>query len=153
MGDEELAMVTFVSEPAFGQYMRQCRQRAGLTLQVVSESTGWTKAYLSDIELGNRHAPQHEDRVRAWAETVGADRERAVLLTYPQTCRERIDALEAENAALRGRVADAKPVLDALLVSGLESGARFDRPSCQIWIDPVWIVRARSWLNAKESTP
>lgn len=45
-------------ENSFGEYIRQRRMLAGLTLRAEAAHLGVTPAYLSDIERGNRLAPE-----------------------------------------------------------------------------------------------
>lgn len=56
----------------FAEAARSARIEAEVSLRKVAEALGWTPAYVSDMERGNRPAPSL-DVVRRWARIVGAD--------------------------------------------------------------------------------
>lgn len=56
----------------YGELLRQRRQRAGQTLADVAAVAGFTMAYISDIERGNR-GPLEDDVTIRIAEALSAD--------------------------------------------------------------------------------
>jgi transcriptional regulator with XRE-family HTH domain len=59
----------------FGDIARDARVAAEKTLKEVADALGYTVAYLSDIERGNRNPPT-ADIARKWASLLGADPDR-----------------------------------------------------------------------------
>jgi cytoskeletal protein RodZ len=79
---------------AFGEFLRQARERRGLTLQQISSETKIPCRHLDALEHGLLHAvpggPYRRGEIRAYAEVVGLDK--AIAL-------ERLDrALQASTA-------------------------------------------------------
>ncbi len=56
----------------FPDVARRIRQEARVSLRQLAKELGWTPAYVSDIERGQRSAPD-QTMVRRWAKAIGAD--------------------------------------------------------------------------------
>ena len=56
----------------FGEYIREVRQRAGLSLAKVAEQLGVTKVYISDVERGLR-PPFTQERLKGIALVLDLD--------------------------------------------------------------------------------
>jgi len=63
----------------FGKAARRARVEQEVSLKSVADALGFTPAYISDIERGNRNAPS-PDKVRRWAEVIKTDPEKFVFL-------------------------------------------------------------------------
>jgi hypothetical protein len=42
-----------------GAWLRALREAAGISLRQMAKDLGYSPAFLSDVELGRRHCPQH----------------------------------------------------------------------------------------------
>ena len=63
----------------FGKVVRDARTAARRSLQTVADELGFTVAYISDLERGNRMPPS-EEVIRKWAEFIGRDPEELIFL-------------------------------------------------------------------------
>jgi transcriptional regulator with XRE-family HTH domain len=90
------------SAATFGARMRAARALRGATLRQVATALGFSAAYISDIEHGNRRPPALYT-VRKWAHFLGGDADALVdAAKAERKCdREYIAELEAEVARLK----------------------------------------------------
>ena len=56
----------------FGEAARNARIEREVSLKTVADHLGWTPAYVSDIERGNRNPPSAE-KVKQWARLIHVD--------------------------------------------------------------------------------
>jgi transcriptional regulator with XRE-family HTH domain len=63
----------------FGVEVRNARVKKGVSLRKLSDELGFTPAYVSDIERGNRNPPSPE-RVAKWAKVIDVDADRLIHL-------------------------------------------------------------------------
>lgn len=86
----------------FGQYARSARLDQEVTLKAVADAIGFTPAYISDIERGNRNPPTPA-KVRQWAILIGADPEKFVRLAALD--RSAIELPLTGSSATKGELA------------------------------------------------
>ena len=93
----------------FGKVVRDARTAARKSLKEVADQLGFTVAYLSDIERGNRNPPA-EEVIRVWARLVGEDVERLLFLAQIErrtvelsVDRQRVDAPKNQVAVALAR--------------------------------------------------
>ena len=93
----------------FGKVVRDARTAARKSLKEVADQLGFTVAYLSDIERGNRNPPA-EGVIRVWARLVGEDVERLLFLAQIErrtvelsVDRQRVDAPKNQVAVALAR--------------------------------------------------
>ena len=53
----QISDINHYDKYSFGRYIKQKREKQGITLRGLATELRMTPAYLSDIENGNRHAP------------------------------------------------------------------------------------------------
>ncbi len=63
----------------FGTKARDARVEREVSLKTVADALGFTAAYISDIERGNRNPPVPE-KVMLWARIIGEDPDEFVML-------------------------------------------------------------------------
>lgn len=63
----------------FGNAARSARVEQEISLKTVADELGFTAAYISDIERGNRNPPSPE-KLRIWAKIIQADPDQFIRL-------------------------------------------------------------------------
>ena len=121
-------MATVPPRPAtlaeFGRILRSARQTAGLTLDQLSDNTGISKPYLSNIETARAPGPPSEQKLRALAKALALDAGQVLAaadwLRTPQSVRQAIMQAHAP------RRADGAIDLDKLIRSDVDNTFKHD---------------------------
>jgi transcriptional regulator with XRE-family HTH domain len=85
----------------FGRAARDARLERGIPLKRIASELGFTSAYLSDIERGNRNPPA-EDKLRLWAAVIGYDPD--VFVHLAETDRSSVE-LSIDGNRIKGELA------------------------------------------------
>lgn len=92
---------------SLGTALRDARRGAGLKGIELAKRLGWSQSRVSRVERGV--AAISADEIRAWAEALGLDEEKAALLAA-----EAVGMLLAPNLELQGDMAERQRDMDAL---------------------------------------
>jgi len=93
---------------ALGQIIRQKREKLGLTLDEVSNKTGFSKPYLSTIETGKVKNPPSDELLLKLEQLLQFDPNLLVHIAHmeklPVDVREIFEITKAQNTELRGMI-------------------------------------------------
>lgn len=103
----------------FGDQIRMKRKEKKLTLAQLSEITGISRSYLTQLEGGTKQNPSPEN-IRLLAESLGIDRQSLELAVEAEsserlsTLREQINIVRGELAEFQEYMASTKSCIDKL---------------------------------------
>ncbi|MEI7014650.1 helix-turn-helix transcriptional regulator [Leptospira licerasiae] len=80
---------------SFGRELRAIREAKKISLRSLADALGWSAAYLSDIELGNRNPPSSIQHIEKIANHLGIDPKPLVRLSTEK--RDNKIELEIKN--------------------------------------------------------